>query len=135
MPPVANATTRKRILIADDSRFLSKATETALSRADFLVLLAADGEEALRISTAETPELILLDLIMPKLQGFEVLRQLKANAVTASIPVIVMSTLGQEHDVELALQLGAKDYLIKSALPLKEMIRRVERHLAVGTAA
>ncbi len=135
MSPLPGSTTKKRILLAEDSRFLSKAAETALSRAEFTVLLAADGEEALRIATSEAPDLILLDLIMPKLQGFEVLRQLKSNPATAGIPVIVMSNLGQDQDVELAAKLGAEDYLIKTALPLKEMVRRVERYLGAGTPA
>ena len=135
MCPLAGSMTKKRILLAEDSRFLSKAAETALSRAEFTVLLAADGEEALRIATTEVPDLILLDLIMPKLQGFEVLRQLKSNPATVGIPVIVMSNLGQDQDVELATKLGAEDYLIKAALPLKEMVRRVERYLGAGSTA
>ena len=76
---------------AEDDRFLRKATETTLRRRGFTVYSAADGEEALRMSRDEKPDAILLDMIMPKLQGFEVLRTLKADPDTARIPIIVLS--------------------------------------------
>ena len=97
----------KRILLAEDDRFLRRAAEAALKRAGFTVLAAADGEEALRMVMAEKPDLVLLDLIMPKLQGFEVLKVLKADPATASIPVVVLSNLGQDGDVLRALAAGA----------------------------
>jgi DNA-binding response OmpR family regulator len=115
----------RRILLAEDDRFLRKAAETALKRQGFTVLVAVDGEEALRMARAEVPDLLLLDLIMPKLQGFEVLRALKADAATAAIPVIVLSNLGQDSDVKQAMEAGAVAYLVKANLSLQDLVKRV----------
>lgn len=120
----------KRILLAEDDRFLRRAAESALKRAGFTVLPAADGEEALRLAQAEKPDLVLLDLIMPKLQGFEVLKALKADPTTAMIPVIVLSNLGQEGDVQRALESGAVAYLVKANLSLDELVVRARGALA-----
>jgi len=123
----------RRILLAEDDRFLRKAAETALKRQGFVVLAAVDGEEALRMARAEAPDLLLLDLIMPKLQGFEVLRALKADAATAAIPVIVLSNLGQDSDVKQAMEAGAVAYLVKANLSLQDLVKRVGEVL-VGTS-
>ena len=124
------ATQAHRILLVEDDRFLRKAAEATLRQRGFIVLTAADGEEALRQARAETPDLVLLDLIMPKLQGFEVLKRLKEDPGTASIPVIVLSNLGQERDVQQAMELGALAYHIKSNLSLQALVRQVELALA-----
>ena len=120
----------KRILLAEDDRFLRRAEEAALKRAGFVVLAAADGEEALRMAIAEKPDLVLLDLIMPKLQGFEVLKALKADPGTATIPVVVLSNLGQDGDVQRALEGGAVAYLVKANLSLDELVSRARETLA-----
>ena len=120
----------KRILLAEDDRFLRRAEQAALKRAGFVVLAAADGEEALRMAIAEKPDLVLLDLIMPKLQGFEVLKALKADPATAAIPVVVLSNLGQEGDVQRALEGGAVAYLVKANLSLDELVARARETLA-----
>ena len=117
------------ILLAEDDRFLRKAAETTLRRHGFTVFTAVDGEEALRLASAETLDLILLDLIMPKLQGFEVLRALKTDAATSRIPVVILSNLGQESDVQAALGAGAAAYLLKADLSLQDLIKRVEEVL------
>lgn len=114
-----------RVLLAEDDRFLRKAAETALKRQGFTVFPAVDGEEALRVARAETPDIVLLDLIMPKLQGFEVLRALKADAATAKIPVIILSNLGQESDVKQAMEAGAAGYFVKANLSLQDLVKRV----------
>lgn len=119
----------KRILLAEDDRFLRKAAETTLRRHGFEVLLAVDGEEALRVATGSSPDLILLDMIMPKLQGFEVLQALKADPGTAGIPVVVLSNLGQESDIQRALSAGAVAYLVKANLSLQELVKRVRETL------
>ncbi len=115
-----------RILLVEDDRFLRRAAEAALRRHGFTVLTAADGEEGLRLARAEQPDLVLLDLIMPGLQGFEVLKLLKAEAATSAIPVIVLSNLGQDSDVQKAMEAGAVDYLIKANLALDMLIERVK---------
>jgi CheY-like chemotaxis protein len=124
----------RRILLAEDDRFLRKAAEATLRRSGFTVVTAVDGEEALRLAQAETPDLILLDLIMPKMQGFEVLRSLKQSPETAHIPVIVLSNLGQDRDIQQAMESGALAYLVKANLSLEELVKRVEAALPGGTA-
>ena len=94
------------------------------------VLTAADGEEALRIARAEPLDLILLDVMMPKLDGFEVLSALKQDDATAHIPVLVLSNLGQERDVAQAKALGALAFLVKANLSLQDLVDRVDAALA-----
>ena len=120
------ATTAMRILLADDDRFFRKAAEAILVRSGFTVMTAADGDDAIDATRRELPDLVLLDLIMPKRNGFDALVALKADAATSAIPVVVLSTLGQESDVSRALEAGAADYVVKSQLPLKELVRRVQ---------
>jgi CheY-like chemotaxis protein len=122
----------RRILLVEDDRFLRKAAETSLKRHGYHVVTASDGEEALRLVRTEKPELILLDLIIPKVQGFEVLRTLKADAQTASIPVIVLSNLSQEHDRDATLAAGAVAHLVKANISLDELVATVDRALAGG---
>ena len=115
----------RRVLLAEDDRFLRKAAETALKRHGFAVVPAVDGDEALRLARAEPPDLVLLDLIMPKMQGFEVLRALKADPSTAPIPVVILSNLGQEGDVKQAMDAGAAGYFVKANLSLQDLVKRV----------
>jgi CheY-like chemotaxis protein len=124
--------TARRVLLAEDDRFLRKAAETALKRQGFTVLPAVDGEEALRTARAEAPHLILLDLIMPKMQGFEVLRALKADPATAAIPVIILSNLGQDSDVKQAMEAGAVGYFVKANLSLQDLVKRVGELIGKG---
>lgn len=123
----------RRILLVEDDRFLRKAAETSLKRHGYHVVTASDGEEALRLVRTEKPDLILLDLIIPKIQGFEVLRTLKADAQTASIPVIVLSNLSQGHDRDATLAAGAVAHLVKANISLDDLVATVDRALA-GTA-
>jgi len=119
----------RHILVAEDDRFLRKAAEMALKRHGYTVLTAADGEEALQAARSELPDLILLDLIMPKLNGFDVLQALKKDAPTAHIPVIILSNLGQDRDVQQAMDAGAAAYFIKTDLSLHALVQRVEETL------
>jgi DNA-binding response OmpR family regulator len=122
----------RRVLLAEDDRFLRRAAEARLRRHGLEVLTAADGEEALRIARAEPLDLVLLDVVMPKLQGFEVLKALKQDDATARIPVIVLSNLGQPRDVAHAMALGAVAFLIKAHLSLQDLVDRVDAALATG---
>ena len=119
-----------RILLVEDDRFLRNAAGVMLSKLGHTVIAAEDGEEALRLARAELPELILLDLIMPKIQGFEVLRTLKADPTTCNIPVIVMSNLSQATDKETTLNAGAIEYFVKVNLSLAELAAAVDRAMA-----
>jgi len=123
----------RRVLLAEDDRFLRRAAEARLRQHGLEVLTAVDGEEALRVARAEHPDLVLLDVVMPKLQGFEVLKALKQDDATARIPVIVLSNLGQERDVEQATALGAVAFLVKANLSLQDLVQRVDAVLATGT--
>jgi CheY-like chemotaxis protein len=124
----------KRILLAEDDRFLRRAAEARLKQRGFTVITAADGEEALNLARTEPVDLIFLDLIMPKVQGFEVLRGLKEDPATSSIPVIVLSNLSQESDVRQALEAGAAGYLVKADLSLQELAGKAEEILKAGGA-
>ncbi len=118
----------KRILLAEDDRFLRRACETCLRQLGFTVLVAVDGEEALRLIRAEQPDLILLDLLMPKIHGLEVLRTLKSDDATRAIPVLVLTNSSREQDVREILALGA-DYQVKANLSLNELGNHVRRLL------
>jgi len=118
----------KRILLAEDDRFLRRACETSLRQLGFTTLVAVDGEEALRLIRAEQPDLILLDLLMPKVSGLEVLRALRSDAATRAIPVLVLTNSSREQDVREILALGA-DYQIKANLSLQELADHVRRLL------
>ena len=107
----------KSILLVEDSRFLRAVVERELVRAGYNVMSAGDGEEALRIAYTKTPDLVLLDMMLPKVAGPEVLRALRNNPVTASIPVIVLSSLAQTNEAKL-LQEGASAYFEKSKIEL-----------------
>lgn len=119
-------TLTKKILLAEDDRFMRRAAEATLRHHGFTVITAPDGEEALRLAQCEVPDLVLLDLIMPKLHGFEVLKALKSDPATSQIPVIVFSNLGQESDSRMAHELGALDYWVKSNLGLEDLAGRLE---------
>ncbi len=116
----------QRILVIEDDRFLRKAAEAALRRHGYTVVTAPDGETGLAAARDGRPDLVLLDLIMPGLQGFEVLKLLKEDASTAAIPVIILSNLGQDSDVKNALEAGAVDYLVKANLALDTLVERVK---------
>ena len=124
----------RRVLLAEDDRFLRKSAETTLKRQGYTVLATADGEEALRVARTDAPDLILLDLIMPKLNGFDVLRALKGDAATADIPVIILSNLGQDRDVQQAMEAGAAAYFVKADLSLLALVQHVEDALAARGA-
>ena len=109
----------KSILLVEDSRFLRMAIEQVLVRAGYKVLTAGDGEEGLRIAYSRIPHLIVLDMLLPKLGGPEVLQALKGSALTAHIPVIVLSSLSQKNEAKLK-QAGAVAYFEKSKLELDQ---------------
>lgn len=124
-----------RVLLVEDDRFLRRAAEVRLKRAGLSVLTAGDGVEALALARSQALDLILLDLIMPKLQGFDVLRALKDDPATRDIPVLIMSNLGQDADRERAALDGAAGYLVKANLSLDVLASEVLRLLQERGAA
>jgi CheY-like chemotaxis protein len=118
-------TLTKQILLVEDDRFLRRACAAGLRQRGWTVLTAVDGEEALRIIQSERIDLVLLDMLMPKLHGLDVMRALKAEERTQSIPVLVLSNSSREQDVQEIMQLGAVGYLVKANLSLQELGDRV----------
>jgi len=116
-----------KVLIVEDDHFISSAYKTKLTKELFEVELAFDGEEALEKARTFMPDIILLDLIMPKKDGFETLKELKNDSKLKKIPVIVSSNLGQKEDIEKALTAGAKDYFVKSDISLNELIEKIKK--------
>jgi CheY-like chemotaxis protein len=106
-----------KILLVEDSKFLRLATERALTRAGYEMSSASDGEEALRMAGEKLPDLILLDMLLPKISGPDVLKALKKDALTRAIPVVVMTGMSQKNAARLQ-QDGAAGFLEKSALEL-----------------
>jgi CheY-like chemotaxis protein len=119
------------ILLAEDELFLSRTYENRLTLDGYTVLLAHDGEEAIQLILKDKPALVLLDLIMPKKNGFEVLEIIKQDDSVKHIPIIITSNLGQDSDIEKAMSLGAIDYVIKSNISLKDLSQKVKECLPV----
>jgi DNA-binding response OmpR family regulator len=123
------ADTAKRLLLVEDDRFLRRACEVSLRQRGFSVTSAVDGEEGLRLARSEPWDLILLDMLLPKLSGLEVLKTLRRNEATRGLRVLVLSNSSREQDVQEVTQLGVEGYLVKSNLSLQELGDRVTRIL------
>jgi len=118
-----------KILIVEDDNFLSQMYATKLKLEGFEVVAAFDGEKALRLAKKELPDLILLDLLLPKKSGFDVLAELKKDSTVDKIPVIVLSNLGQKSDIDRCFESGAADYLIKAHFIPSEVIAKIKKVL------
>ena len=116
----------KKILIIEDDKFLRELIAKKILKEGYEVFEAVDGTEGLTKVKEVKPDLILLDLILPIVDGFEVLSQLKKETSLSSIPVIILSNLGQKEDVEKGLKLGAAGYLIKAHFELDEIVERIK---------
>jgi len=119
----------QKILIVEDDKFLRELIARKLIQENFEVIEAIDGEEGLEKAKETKPNLILLDLILPGVDGFEVLTKLKEDPVLTVIPVIILSNLGQREDIERGLRLGAVDYLVKAHFTPNEIIEKVRINL------
>lgn len=118
-----------KILIIEDDRFLRELIVRKLKDQDFEVIEAIDGERGLQIIKEQSPDLILLDLILPGIDGFEVLEKIKDKPKLSSIPVVILSNLGQREDVERGMKLGAVDYLVKAHFTPNEVIDIIKKSL------
>jgi len=116
----------KNVLIIEDDEFFRELVSKNLSSNGFGVLGAIDGEKGVEKAKESKPDLILLDLLLPNLSGFEVLSALKQNSDTSSIPVIILSNLSSKEDIEKGLKLGASDFLIKSQFASEEIIEKIK---------
>ncbi len=115
-----------KILIVEDEKTLSFVLDEKLKKANFETRIAGDGEVAIAIARSFKPEMILLDLILPKKDGFSVLKELKADEELKMIPVIVLSNLGEDENIKKAFALGAIDYFVKAQHPINEIIEKIE---------
>ena len=122
------------VLIADDHAVSTYLLSHCLTSAGFRVCTAQDGREALQLMSTESPALVILDVMMPVMDGLEVLRHAKADAALAAIPVIVVTSREQDSDILEALKLGAADYLVKPFEPT-ELLTRVARIIEQRRAA
>jgi two-component system phosphate regulon response regulator PhoB len=115
---------RNKILIVEDDKDIRELMEYNLSRDGFEPSLVKSGEEALETVSREVPDLIVLDLMLPGIDGFEVCRQLKGNEKTTHVPIVIVSAKGEEADIVIGLELGADDYITKPFSP-KVFVARV----------
>jgi CheY-like chemotaxis protein len=116
----------KRVLYIEDEKFFADTVEKVLGNIGYDVKQAADGELGLKFAREWKPDLILLDLLLPKVEGFEVLRQLKADLATQSIPIVILSNLNSEDDVKKATDLGAKHFFVKAVTMPTNIITMVK---------
>jgi len=116
----------KKILVIEDDNILQRAMATSLEDSKFEVISALDGKEGIKKANEEAPDLILLDLLMPKKDGWEVLAELKKNNKTKNIPVLVLTVYEGEDSIAKCIKLGAKGYFIKSKYSLDEIVDKVK---------
>ena len=120
---------KTKILLVEDDSFLLGMYATKFEMEGFKVIMAEDGEKAVRLALKELPDIILLDIILPKVNGFEVLRQVKAAPATANIPVLLLTNLSQKDEIEQGLKMGAEDYLIKAHFMPSEVVDKIKKTL------
>ena len=119
----------KKIVLVDDEPFAMIAYTDALTHAGYTVVVAHDGEEAIPLIKKEKPDLIVLDIVMPRKDGFQVLHELKASPDLAKIPAVIVSNLSQLNNIEDAKKFGAVDYIVKTDISLKELVKRLGKFL------
>ena len=120
---------KAKVLLVEDDMFLANIYQKKFELEGFKLIWAEDGEKALRLARREGPQAVLLDILLPKLDGLVVLSRLKADAATTAIPIIMLSNLGQKDEVDKALKLGAVDYLVKAHFKPSEVVAKVEKVL------
>ncbi|OGZ56156.1 MAG: hypothetical protein A3H64_02390 [Candidatus Ryanbacteria bacterium RIFCSPLOWO2_02_FULL_45_11c] len=119
----------KKILFIEDDAALQRAVGDLLKSAGYAVMQALTGDDGVRLSATETPDLILLDLVLPQKDGFEVLTKMRNNPETKNTPVIVLTNLEGSEEVERALSLGAHTYLVKLHYSLDEVLEKIKKTL------
>lgn len=123
-------TPNKSILLVEDDSFISSMYETKLKKLGFQVELIEDGQTAAaRLQQDPLPDLVLLDIVLPKKDGFEILEELRKEDRTSALPVILLTNLGQKPDVERGIKLGADDYIIKAHYTPTEVVNKVTQVL------
>ncbi|PIR42328.1 response regulator [candidate division WWE3 bacterium CG_4_9_14_0_2_um_filter_35_11] len=125
-----NHVNKKYILIAEDDNFYSSIYNQRLTEMGYEVSVASNGEQLLKLMKIRVPDLVMLDLIMPKMDGFETLQSIKEDANFKNVKVLVLSNLGQKEDVDSAMMLGAIGYIIKSNTSIQDVLMKVKESLS-----
>lgn len=115
-----------KILIIEDDDFLRSLAVTKLEKEGFTVAMAADGQQGLKQINSDIPDLIILDLMLPVMSGFDVLKAIRGNESAKNIKVIVFSNLGEEKDIKTCLDLGVSDYMVKANFTLDELVDKIK---------
>lgn len=120
----------KKILLIDDDPLIVRMYERKLTQEGLAVRLAANGDEGLHALESETPDLIILDVLMPKMNGWETLKKIKENPKTKDIPVITLTSLGDRpEDIKRFKDYGVKEYLVKSQIELKGLVDIIRKYI------
>src|SRR6056297_115706 len=122
-----------KILLVEDDSFLLSMYSTKFELENFDVTIAEDGEKGWKLAQKEDPDVILLDIKLPKMDGFEVLKKIKGNKETSNIPVILLTNLSQKEDRDKGLDLGAYDYLVKAHFMPSEVVGKIKKLLQGGS--
>ncbi len=122
-----DASNNIKILLIEDDPFLLSMYSTKFELENFKVVTADNGEKGLKLAFSEKPDIILLDILMPEMNGFEVLEKLKVEKDVNQIPVILLTNLNQKNEIERGLALGADDYLIKAHFMPSEVVDKIKR--------
>jgi len=118
-----------KVLLIDDDQFIQAVYKSALSQENIEVVLSSDGEDGMQKAISEVPDLVLLDMLLPKKDGFDVIHDLKSNPALAQIPIIVISALSQDADIAKVKELGAVEYLPKGQFSPQEVTEKIKNIL------
>ncbi len=119
-----------KVLLVEDEETLSSIVKNELEDAGYNVFAAKDGEDALSVAIDSKPDVVLLDLVLPKKGGLDVLEDFKKNELLKNIPVIILSNLAENENIKKALSLGAKDYFIKAQHPISDIAQKIKECIA-----
>jgi len=117
------------ILVAEDDKMYAKVYQNKLTKEGYTVTVVSNGTEAIKMAKEIHPDLILLDLIMPEMDGFEVLKKIKEDPVTKDVKVVVMSNLGQDSDIIRAKALGSVDYFVKANVSIMDVMTKIRTYV------
>jgi CheY-like chemotaxis protein len=116
----------KKVMWVEDDKFLSDIIAKKLALTRCISLHATEGEEALRIISKEVPDIVVLDIILPGIDGFEILRRIKSDPKSKNIPVIILSNLGQKSDIDKGKTLGAERFLVKATVTPNDIVENIK---------
>jgi len=120
---------QKTILVAEDDTLYASVYQNKLTKEGYNVTVVSNGAEAVKKAAEIKPDLILMDLIMPEMDGFTALEKIKSNPETKGIKVVVMSNLGQDSDIKRAKDLGAEEYFIKANISIQELVEKLKQYI------